>query len=76
MFGHDPVQDRRTVQDLLDDQELNHKVIYEKPPDGDLIKQVRPNQAASNHLSLDQSKQSGRIAQIGNIAQMGNVMPN
>ena len=31
---------------------------------------------ASNHLSLDQSKQSGRIAQIGNIAQMGNVMPN
>ena len=31
---------------------------------------------ASNHLSLDQSKQSGRIAQIGNIAQMGKVMPN
>ena len=31
---------------------------------------------ASNHLSLDQSKQSGRIAQISNIAQMGNVMPN
>ena len=31
---------------------------------------------ASNHLSLDQSRQSGRIAQIGNIAQMGNVMPN
>ena len=31
---------------------------------------------ASNHLSLDQSKQSVRIAQIGNIAQMGSVMPN
>ena len=31
---------------------------------------------ASNHLSLDQFKQSVRIAQIGNIAQMGNVMPN
>ena len=30
---------------------------------------------ASNHLSLDQSKQSVRIAQIGNIAQMGSVMP-
>ena len=31
---------------------------------------------ASNHLSLDHSKQSVRIAQIGNIAQMGSVMPN
>ena len=31
---------------------------------------------ASNHLSLDQSKQSVRIAQIGNIVQMGSVMPN